>query len=723
MSWRALAVVIAVAVVFPVSAAEEAGEPEDRFVLTISGGISLGAYDAGRNWVIMRDLHAHRSNRSDANEVLAAVTGASAGAINAFISALDWCAAEGTYDGSLSGNPYRDLWTNVTFDKLLPSSNGLRVDAAPYISADDRLNHPDGLLARNHANKEIIERLYQWYAHGKFRPGCNIPFGVVVTKVVPEREKLFGGHDFTYPLQTFYVPFRLVVDERGHAQLNQDHSRMDREIVFEGGGRKSTHRFDGKILTLPRQDELVFEQILAMLYASSAFPLAFGRVFAEHCAENDQGSKSADCKEGATQTSEFVDGGILDNVPVGFGLALAGNPEKGLKFYYVDSDVLEPGTRVSGVASSAEPPRRFDLLSQLSFADGLVGTARAAGRVRPILELCPKHDENDNDCSGRAIVATRSGPITGEMVGAFGAFFDRRFLTYDYALGVADALYTVTPHAEGERPTPQQVLAQAQKLGIADGSDAWREVRWLIEREPHKEVSKDFRAIHVALGRADTPDGPNFTIFAQELEREHFVPGDNRLLAAAMANPSEWYLGISRLAVSRMDDLESDTPLKPLVGMLDNYLQLNAPRNEWTWSPTLNRDLRGLPVQLGVEVIEGSIDFAWRPTRFGTKYDWEFPTGLIWDPGRADSHLQVQLGANLRFPGRAWRVGAGVRAFADLDRSGRDKRWYPGVALNFDYHSVVRLQVGYRDAPWGEQLAVTVLAYDILSLGRLFPRD
>lgn len=477
MSWRTwAATAVMVLCCFPASAAEPEGEPEDRFVLTISGGISLGAYDAGRNWVIMRNLHAARATRADGDETLGAVTGASAGAINAFISALDWCAVPDSYDGSLTGNPYRDLWTNVTFDKLLPSSDGRRVDPAPYIAADDRARHPDGLLARDHANQEIIGRLSRWYAHGKFRPGCEVPFGVVVTKVVPEYRQLFGRPNFTYPLQTFYVPFRLVVDEDGRAHLDQRHEQLNREIVFDWSGepRSTTHRFDGILLSLPGQDEIAFEQMLAMLYASSAFPVAFGRVFAEHCVATG-GRKSADCADGATQTSEFVDGGILDNVPIGFGLALAGRPLERLKFYYIDSDVLEPDVRAPDVVSTAEPPQRFDLTSQLSFAGSLVGTARAAGRVRPILELCPAHDQ---DCGGRAIVATRSGPITGEMVGAFGAFFDSRFSRYDYALGVADALYTVTKQALGQDdPAPAQVLARARELGVADGSDVWHEVQ------------------------------------------------------------------------------------------------------------------------------------------------------------------------------------------------------------------------------------------------------
>ena len=56
MSIRCLFCVVALAAAPAIHAAEEA-TPDERFVLTISGGISLGAYDSGRNWVILRDLH------------------------------------------------------------------------------------------------------------------------------------------------------------------------------------------------------------------------------------------------------------------------------------------------------------------------------------------------------------------------------------------------------------------------------------------------------------------------------------------------------------------------------------------------------------------------------------------------------------------------------------------------------------------------------------------
>src|SRR5436305_7658332 len=56
-----------------------------RYSLTVRGGVSLGAYEGGINWALLRVL------QGDPTASLTTVTGASAGNINAFLSAVEWC--------------------------------------------------------------------------------------------------------------------------------------------------------------------------------------------------------------------------------------------------------------------------------------------------------------------------------------------------------------------------------------------------------------------------------------------------------------------------------------------------------------------------------------------------------------------------------------------------------------------------------------------------------
>src|SRR5438067_5307588 len=87
----------------PALAAAPGGDRvEDRFALTISGGVSLGAYEAGLNWALVRFMRLRelefkaddpRAFLRSRGPELVAVTGASAGSINALLAAPLWCEA------------------------------------------------------------------------------------------------------------------------------------------------------------------------------------------------------------------------------------------------------------------------------------------------------------------------------------------------------------------------------------------------------------------------------------------------------------------------------------------------------------------------------------------------------------------------------------------------------------------------------------------------------
>src|SRR6266849_3979604 len=66
----------------------------DPFALTITGGVSLGAYEAGLNWALVsfiKRASALGSERDLPRPRLVALAGASAGSINALLAAAVWC--------------------------------------------------------------------------------------------------------------------------------------------------------------------------------------------------------------------------------------------------------------------------------------------------------------------------------------------------------------------------------------------------------------------------------------------------------------------------------------------------------------------------------------------------------------------------------------------------------------------------------------------------------
>ncbi|MBS2020859.1 MAG: hypothetical protein JST92_00490, partial [Deltaproteobacteria bacterium] len=64
----------------------------DPIALTLSGGVSLGAYEAGLTWSLVQFLRIPETDDRPAGN-LVAVTGASAGGLNTVLAAALWCEA------------------------------------------------------------------------------------------------------------------------------------------------------------------------------------------------------------------------------------------------------------------------------------------------------------------------------------------------------------------------------------------------------------------------------------------------------------------------------------------------------------------------------------------------------------------------------------------------------------------------------------------------------
>src|SRR5260221_4926812 len=187
-----------------------ASRAADKLALTISGGVSLGSYEAGLQWTLVQSM---RTSSRDLE--LAAVTGASAGSINALLAAALWCedSAEAR-DASPDSNLFHDAWTPVGIEDLLP-------EAASGYRADDALLTAAPLEA---ALERIRARLFEPGGR-RFRPGCSVPLGFTVTRDQPE-ERVVAG--FSARNQRFVVPLRFAVDAAGVAPVVRHPLPVDR---------------------------------------------------------------------------------------------------------------------------------------------------------------------------------------------------------------------------------------------------------------------------------------------------------------------------------------------------------------------------------------------------------------------------------------------------------------------------------------------------------------
>src|SRR2546428_5030854 len=171
--------------------------PADRLALTISGGASLGNYEAGRIWVSGRCLRAPPRQIE-----LAAVTGASAGAANALMAAAMWCEdLSETRDDDPDKNIFHDAWAAVGIEELLPDR------PSAFTAAD-------GLLSAAPLEEAIRRIRTLLLEHGpRFRPGCAVSIGLTVTRDRPQGAQRGGGRAGA---QRSLLPWRCQGDAPGH---------------------------------------------------------------------------------------------------------------------------------------------------------------------------------------------------------------------------------------------------------------------------------------------------------------------------------------------------------------------------------------------------------------------------------------------------------------------------------------------------------------------------
>ena len=118
MRWSFVISIFLLLVFMKVVCAEDIVTP---YAMTVSGGISLGNYEAGMNWAIIEIFRKERDRKNGANHgELISVTGASAGSINALLSAIRYCEAKDFIEPDVTYNLFHRTWSKVGFDSLLP---------------------------------------------------------------------------------------------------------------------------------------------------------------------------------------------------------------------------------------------------------------------------------------------------------------------------------------------------------------------------------------------------------------------------------------------------------------------------------------------------------------------------------------------------------------------------------------------------------------------------
>jgi hypothetical protein len=512
------------------------GEPEEgetptatALAVTVSGGVSLGLYEAGYLYLVTEAL-----KRSERDLEVAVATGASAGSINSFATAVASCLPP-------NDEPAQDLgyalWMDIGLDQLLDPAKGSAVS----------MLHRDTIYAR-------------WgTAEATWRAGlpedCDVRIGAPVTRFHPVDLPMSSGLHLSR--QTLYFSFRIQGRGAGVPPLVTnvvDPAARVSQVLLPLGERPETAMDD---LTLVRD----------VLLASAAFPLAFSPVPLQYCVLEPAEITGTDADRHCETPEEqaiFIDGGVFDNQPLGLATRLAsGHP--GVRHLYVD-----PGIRAWPLPrddpGETAPVDFVGLLG--GFAGGFITSARNS-------QLAYVAEENPEVLDHLLVGTNRFPPASGHLE-AFLGFFDRKFRTFDFALGMYDAWSDLGAWdliTEADR---------AALLATAEQGDAWAPFACLVSVYDHGEPSEacagpereDFRILvqasldHVYSDcrSADSPTGHRHC----DAAREGALPP--AVVASPYAHPQD--------ALRRPDESRIDHHLRLLGDYGFHYEDLGLTRGQ-----------------------------------------------------------------------------------------------------------------------------------------------
>ncbi len=354
---------------------------DDRHAVVISGGGAIGSYMAGNVFLLGRAIH-----RMD--WVPKVYTGASAGAILSFLAVLDACAENPVDDPHESF--YWRTFVPFGFRELTPGPD------EPVVS----------VLSREALEPLVSDLEQAWNTN--VAAGCAVRFGAPITRARPVSRRLFEGAPVVP--QTVEPILVDIVQDEVKAPPGQRPPRVRQDIDLDLGA-----------VVLPFGEGDDFELLRQVLYASSAYPFAFPPVPVDIC-PLDASDGEMGCGGTAVERRQFVDGGILDNQPLGLALRALRDPADpdggGGLIYFLDPWDPTP--------VSEEDPA----LTAVGYLETLLGQVEA-GRKSELRKALAAPG-----LAERLVVSERHLPPLSDT---FSGFVDPTFREFDFYLGMWEA--------------------------------------------------------------------------------------------------------------------------------------------------------------------------------------------------------------------------------------------------------------------------------------------
>jgi len=664
------------------------------FSMVISGGVSLGAYEAGYNWAMIKMLNEVKKNSTLIEPNLHSVAGASAGSINALLSAMYWCQKDSVpLHNSINDNLFHETWVNLGIEDLA-------------IYGEDPDNH-NSLFTRRGLEKKgdiIIEHLKKPI----FKKNCKIPLGVSVTKVRPIVEEISG---IKVKNQNFSVPL-LFREKHG------------RGIVENNPLPKSTAFY----IAIPgiEKDR---QKLINLLFASGAFPGAFQQVKLDYR------------YKGVKNSAYFIDGGLYDNVPLDLAIALDNrathflfmDPSNIRNEVIIDKEEEEETLPVGFITTNLIPVfSSFDIMQSMKLYDAINKNFRG-------------------DSNKKLILSSRYHPITGKFLSHFGAFLDENFRTYDYHVGIYDAIYHLATALKRRNKNTFGRFSQVElmdklknSLGIDDNPEALAAYTLFLETEFYKvkpKTTDKFSAIYNAfnLKKSDVKryENDEFKTFLVNLDMHYLKTSKHTFLYYAKQDIDNWYKKPLRFIINRISTLENDRadvyPDYASMATITNvgawmgstfvkdkngfhFLPMDVPQDEG--KAGFRTALRLLPGEVATDLSNGGTSFGYTALYYNDKMpliDGIETKASYVIANKATDFVRADLSAFKDY-GDFMKFGAGLSAFGDMEGSFFKREGAFGVNTYVDIIDIFRLTYVYRE---GEQVNNNYLYFGIENIPSL----
>ncbi len=465
----------------PVPAAAAVPQPMPLAV-TVSGGVSLGAYEAGYLYYMTEVVK--RNPKFLEPRVL---TGASAGSINSLLAILALCLPP---ESDPTQSLFYKTWTEIGFNDLFVQEDASKV----------------ALFSRR-SFARVVNNLEKVWNAG-LPTSCDLQLGVSVTNLVGRQ---VGRRSDLLRMPRTEEHFALRIQGQGPGKPPRLSNYQNPDDPLTQSLLAIDDATPGSPLGSTR-----FWPLRELLFASSAFPLAFPPQPLSFCHVDSRSQLAPDslhplplnpaqrevlrreslrCAADSAHARRelFIDGGVFDNQPLrlanrivrggliekpGGGYTWRDLPQYGtpqspesLRFHLV----IPSSRAYPELTDDKRSPEKSGVAMISHFLRNFVTNARARD-LYTSFELEPGLIE-------RTSVSKNHLPMISELLEAFFGFFDRKLRIFDYYLGMLDAQRFLI---EDALPGVQRLFGPAAVLRLPEAASsrdlpAWQPFLCLLD--------------------------------------------------------------------------------------------------------------------------------------------------------------------------------------------------------------------------------------------------